>query len=935
MDVQFRALMESSKDAVFVVDAQTGCIVDCNASALLLLGTTSERIIGTHHAAMYPEELRAQYTSDFQRLASGESTSAVEAQLLRSDGETVWVEASGNVCEMNGRRLVLGIFRDITERRRAKGKLGRLNRILLGISACDEAIMQATDESELHARVTELMVKAKVCCRAALVCFHDSGPAIMAQTSADAYSLENADLRILQHVLDWPSSKTASDMPLRIVRYAEDRSLDEFSWMRAGGTAPGCLISLPIDCAGKELGALVLISNDPEAFYPREVEMLGRLTDHLRNGIEAIRARYERDKALHSVRYRLSLEAILTSAIREFFHLAGHDIDALVQRVWDKISLFLGVEHSFCIIFERGGLPEKCFEWHEQVKTDLDDAMRDTLTSQSFPWCREELCNGHTVVLGPKDDVFPGPQSELAEWRRLGIQSILLVPIEDEDQLAGIEAFYVTSRSHSWVQEDVEMLKSAGQIILGGVRRANSAKRLEESENHLRMVLDAASNGVLDTDLATGRVFYGENWARMLGYAPDEIEPTMEACLALVHPEDVAGIQHAFEAHALGLTPQYQAEFRLRNKRGEWQWVLSRGKIVEWDERGRPTRFLGAHTDISERKRVENALQWRDERHRALLEAIPDTLLRIRRDGEVLDVHVFDQAPLADMSRTTLGQRLFEVFPELVAEQTMHHIQRALDHDQSQVFEFPMEVSGTEHAFEARIVPTDDSEIMLILRDVSERNRLEREILEVSERERGRIGQDLHDGLGQQLVGIGFLMNALCSELERNKSPLAENAQGIAARLAEALEHSRSLARGLHVVGLENEGLRLALDELVSRTGSVYGVNARFSSRGVIKLSAEEANQMYRIAQEAVTNAVRHGKPGCIIVNLSQNEQRVRLTIEDDGLGFDPRGNPRKGMGLDIMHYRSRVVSGSLQIDSEPGHGTRVVFSLPFLRKSE
>ena len=243
-----------------------------------------------------------------------------------------------------------------------------------------------------------------------------------------------------------------------------------------------------------------------------------------------------------------------------------------------------------------------------------------------------------------------------------------------------------------------------------------------------------------------------------------------------------------------------------------------------------------------------------------------------------------------------------------------------------------MDVADGLGAFEARIVPADEQEVMVIIRDVSERNRLEREILEVSERERGRIGQDLHDGLGQQLVGISFLVNALATELERHQSPLAENARSIADLVAEATDQSRSLARGLHITGLEDDGLTIALEELSNRTRAVYDVDCRLVCRGAIRLPGEAANQLYRIAQEAVTNAVRHAEPSCVSISLFQNDHRVRLTIEDDGRGFKPGRAACGGMGLHIMRYRARVLSAGLQVDSERGHGTRVVCALPLVR---
>lgn len=933
MDVQLRALMESSGDAIFVTDAATGKVTDCNEAALLLLGGSRDRIVGAHHTVLYPAELREQYARDFELVAAGRTTSAVESQLLHANGESFWVETNGSVCEMNGRKLVVCIFRDTTERRAAKEELRRLNRILMAISACDEAILDASGESELQTRITELLVKADVCHIAALVCFHEDGPVVVSQSGRDGRAIQEADLPVLADVLEWPAPGAAAEARIRIAPFSADDLPRLSSWTRDVCEGPVCFVSLPINCAGQEAGALFLATGVPGVCEPQELEMLEKLAEHLRNGIETVRTRTERNKALEDLQYRLGFEAILSSAIREFFNLSGHSVDLLVQRAWARISEFLKIESSFCILFERDGSSQGRFEWHAGGQAHPRRDALDELLFSPGSWCRQELERGTPVMLCPEERDTAVPAGEQARCRELGIRSMLLVPIEDEGRLAGVQGLHTTTRCRSWAAEDVELLKSAGQVILGAVRRARTARLLEESEHHLRMILDAASNGVYDVDFSTGRAYYGENWSRMLGYEPHEIAPTIEACFALVHPEDAALIRQAFDEHVSGQKPHYQTEFRLRNKDGDYQWVLSRGKVVEW-EGGRPKRLLGTHTDISDRKRIENALQWRDARHRALLQAIPDTLLRVRRDGEVFDVHAFDQAPLADMSRTTLGKRLFDVFPEVVAEQAMHHLHRALDQNQVQVFEFRTDVGGSARAFEARTVPTDESEAMLIIRDVSEHHRLELEILDVSERERERIGQDLHDGLGQQLVGISFLVDAVATELDRINSPLVENVRNIAALVAEAMEQSRSLARGLHITGLEGDGLAVALEELVNRTRSVYEVDCKLVCRGAIRLPTEEANQLYRIAQEAVTNAVRHARAKGIAVSLSQNERRVRLTIEDDGRGFDLSQNSGDGMGLHIMRYRAKVVSASLEIDSEPGQGSRIICSLPLLRRT-
>ena len=932
MDVQFRALMEHSSDAVLLIDAGSGNVVDCNAAALRLLNTPAARILGRHHTALYPPDARAAYGRRFERIVAGTPVNAVETRLLRDDGEPVWTEMSGSVCDANGRTVVLSTFQDKTEQRRAQEENRRLNRILLAINACDEAIMDASSESQLQARITELLVETGVCRIAALVCFHSDGPAIVAQSSRDGLLVQRADVPVLCGALGWPSAGGAAGAGVRIARFAADGPAAPFSWAVTSGECPVSLVSFPIDCAGQESGALLLCSCECGAFEPQELDMLGKVADHLRNGIETIRTRSERDQALEDLRFRLGLEAILSSAIRAFFNLTGQSVDAPVQAAWARISEFLGIDHGYYVLFERDGVPESVYEWHAPAHAGTPREASEIVVAFLSRRCPPELKRGEPLLISADLPESAGRRTEPELCGALEARSVLLVPVQDEGRLAGVQALFSVTQRRSWADEDIAMLKSAGQIILGVVRRARTARVLEENEQRQRLVLDAASNGVIDVDFVTGRVFFGDNWARMLGYERHEIEPTIEACSRMMHPDDVPVVRRAFEEHVSGLSPQYLAEFRLRTRDGDWLWVVSRGKVVEWEE-GRPRRFLGTHTDISDRKRIESALQWRDARHRALLEAIPDTLLRVRRDGEVLDVHALDQTPLADMARTTLGQRLFDVFPDGVAELAMHHIHRALDHNQTEVFEFHLDSDGVEGAFEARTVPADESEVMLIIRDVSERSRLEQEILEVSERERARIGQDLHDGLGQQLVGIGFLVNALTSDLERGSSPLAENGRNIAALVAEATEQSRSLARGLHITGLEEDGLARALEELASRTRAVYDAECRFLCRGAIRLPAEEANQLYRIAQEAVTNAIRHARADTIVVSLSQNERRVRLVIEDDGCGFGPTPDRSSGLGLNIMRYRARVVSASLEVDSEPGHGTRIMCSLPLLRR--
>lgn len=210
------------------------------------------------------------------------------------------------------------------------------------------------------------------------------------------------------------------------------------------------------------------------------------------------------------------------------------------------------------------------------------------------------------------------------------------------------------------------------------------------------------------------------------------------------------------------------------------------------------------------------------------------------------------------------------------------------------------------------------------------RKRLEKEILEISEREQQRIGQDLHDDLGQQLAGIWCLSRVLESSLITQKSPEAKNATEITGLLKNALALTRALARGLHPVALDTGGLSAALVELAQRTSDLFRVRCR-SHCQELEVANTVATHLYRIAQEAVTNAVKHGQAKEIEIELSANPHQILLSIRDYGTGLPEDLDPaRPGMGLRIMNYRAGMIGGILKIDGcLTGGGTLVTCTLP------
>ena len=226
----------------------------------------------------------------------------------------------------------------------------------------------------------------------------------------------------------------------------------------------------------------------------------------------------------------------------------------------------------------------------------------------------------------------------------------------------------------------------------------------------------------------------------------------------------------------------------------------------------------------------------------------------------------------------------------------------------------------------------------IFLRDITDRVQLEREILQVGEREYRRIAQDLHDGLGQLLAGTAYLAGSLRHELTTQGLSGVDLVERIQEVIKEAISVTRSLARGLHPVEPEPNGLIVALQGLATRTRNLFGVSCRFSCpRPVLIKENSAATHLFRIAQEAVTNAIKHAQAKRVNIRLAETPTGVQLSVRDNGHGMPVRPRKTPGVGLRIMRYRAGMIGGTLTLRTVPGNGTAVVCTvqIPTLIKPE
>jgi signal transduction histidine kinase len=211
-------------------------------------------------------------------------------------------------------------------------------------------------------------------------------------------------------------------------------------------------------------------------------------------------------------------------------------------------------------------------------------------------------------------------------------------------------------------------------------------------------------------------------------------------------------------------------------------------------------------------------------------------------------------------------------------------------------------------------------------RNITERKQLERQVLDIANRERQSIGRDLHDGLGQELTGVALMLRGLATKIQKACPDAIDSVNEIVGLVNQSIESARSLAKGLLPVSSERGGLADALSALANRSRDLYGLEVRFRADVWPDTVINEtvASHLYRIAQEALTNAERHGLASHVDIQLTVTRNTLLLRIADDGEGI---GNPTgrtTGMGLKIMEYRAGIIGARLEIVANEPRGTVV-----------
>ena len=458
--------------------------------------------------------------------------------------------------------------------------------------------------------------------------------------------------------------------------------------------------------------------------------------------------------------------------------------------------------------------------------------------------------------------------------------------------------------------------------------RRRTEQALRDSEQKYRTIVDTAHEGILASNLDGVVTYANRRAAEMLGYTPEEMigRPSLDFIDPTRH-EESKKLRDQFRKGE-----RRRGDFCVRHRSGADVWVSAAVSPL-LDPAGVVTGLIYMNVDITERKRAEQALRESESRVRALLDANPDLIVRLTRDGTYLDVHSTDPRVSYHLPLTMndfIGRNVRDMFePEFAREHERYRL-AALATGRVQRWEYVRkDPRGSARHIEARFVKSGEDEVVVTVRDFTDRVELEREVISSSDRERTRIGQDLHDGLAQLLIGVKLLLAALGDKLA--DSPYRDDVDSAIELVSRAITQTSELAHGLSPIPKRGQ-LGDALRQLARQSEQLLGIRCDVVCECTAvppSVSESTATHLYRIAQEAITNAVKHGKATRIEIHCGTVDGRLELRVADNGCGISDTAADRGGLGLHIMNYRARGIGGDLTVLPRAGGGTLVRCKCP------
>ena len=480
------------------------------------------------------------------------------------------------------------------------------------------------------------------------------------------------------------------------------------------------------------------------------------------------------------------------------------------------------------------------------------------------------------------------------------------------------------------------------KAIQYSMERKRTLENLRVSNERFNTVVKATNDAIWDWDIVTDKVFMvGDTYKQLFGYDIVNAYPPGNLWESIIHPQDKERVLGKLSALIQeGTAIKWEDEYRLKKSNGEYAYVHDRGYIIYSGDQ-RPIRMIGAIQDISVRKRSEEIILASEEKYRQIFYKNPyptwifdlDSLRIVEVNDAAVEKYGFDKSEFYQLTMRDLHiEGEAEVFLETIRHSgSVTPSERRLWHHRNKSGVLII-VEITSH----RIDYFGKLCMQVIINDVTERVRLEKElalqqrlkqqqitevVLGAQERERFELGQELHDNINQILATSKLYLDVAIEEREPRIELLAKSRNNI----SMAIEEIRRLSKELITPSLNDLGLVQSIKELIRSIQMVKKMKIRLTISGVDEnaLLPEQKINVYRIIQEQLNNILKHAQASSVSIELNKQREQIRLRVEDDGRGFDPRMR-RDGVGISNIMSRAELYNGKVEIDSSPGKGCRL-----------
>lgn len=572
---------------------------------------------------------------------------------------------------------------------------------------------------------------------------------------------------------------------------------------------------------------------------------------------------------------------------------------------------------------------------------------------------------------------FAGPHTELIGiLRGLSLRSGLCAPLPGRERPMGVLSLWMADSNRRFRQSDlalsVELARRAAlavdnaRLYQKAQRELAERKRAEEKVRFQAHLLDVIGQAVIATDLC-GTVIYWNHFAEKLyGWSSEEAigRDVLEITSAPSAAEKGGEI-----TERPGRGGPWSGEFLVRRRDGRTFTAMVTDSPV-YDQEGRIIGIIGVSFDLTERKKGEEALRRSEEKNRALLNAIPDMMFQLRRDGTLLDFKKGkDVEPLLPPSEF-LGKNIAEIFPPEVAGSTLNYIGKALKTEEVQIFEYSLLMSGATREFEARIAVSGRDEVLAVIRDITERKRAERELQQkrAEAEEANRLKSEFVSNVSHELrtplnaiIGYTSLLlyrtfGEIAPRQEEALLSIHRNARAHLSLINNLLDLSR-IESGRMPILLERVDLKGLLSELLEEVKPLIQekpIEVIWKIGKQIRPVQSDPQKIRQILLNLLSNAIKFTEAGSITISVASARRRkgLLLSVEDTGIGmkeedlptiFDPfrqidgsltRRAGGTGLGLTIVKNAVALIKGTISVQSTYGKGSVFTVFLPNLEET-